>query len=51
MDQWLEDLGAHRVLPLALGDEDSLDEDFNNWAELVMRQTVSGFSIPKVVSS
>ncbi|KAG8263466.1 S-adenosyl-L-methionine-dependent tRNA 4-demethylwyosine synthase [Homalodisca vitripennis] len=35
VDQWLQDLGAQRVLPLALGDEDSLDEDFNKWAKLV----------------
>lgn len=33
MDQWLQDLGAHRLLPLALGDEDTLEDDFQAWAE------------------
>ncbi|KAG8263470.1 S-adenosyl-L-methionine-dependent tRNA 4-demethylwyosine synthase [Homalodisca vitripennis] len=50
VDQWLQDLGAQRVLPLALGDEDSLDEDFNKWAKLVVELATAETSSASPVS-
>lgn len=46
----MQELGAHRVLPLALGDEDSLDEDFIKWSDLVHKLLTTNSSFSKSVS-
>ncbi|XP_054269058.1 S-adenosyl-L-methionine-dependent tRNA 4-demethylwyosine synthase TYW1-like isoform X2 [Macrosteles quadrilineatus] len=42
VDEVLSKLGADRVIPLTLGDEDSLQDDFKAWTESVVNYVTSG---------